>query len=280
MEQDEIYLIDLWRTLFREWKWFVAVLIVTLACTYAFTHLVKRQWEATAWILIGQVGQAPPDQDKKIEPLQRVLERLQLVPFQNEVLKSVGFSAQSPEAQLYRGSLKVEPLPYAGPIVRLNVRAHSPQQARQLATATVTQLQAVHQRLEQEPLKLAHANLDEVQADLRSALADRDQLQQILAPGNKGDVGSKMLASVSLAGKNEEIHKLQKARSDLIDRLSPTNTYETSLPWPIYVPQWQVFPNSVLMWGIGLFLGIVLGLFAATARSVARRQAYDRPALP
>jgi Chain length determinant protein len=273
MEQDEIYLIDLWRIFTRGWKWFAAVLIVTLACTYAFTHMVKRQWEATAWILIGQVGQAPPDQDKKIEPLQRVLERLQLVPFENEVLKSVGFSPFSPEAQLYRSSLKVEPLPYAGPLIKLSVRAHSPQQARQFAMATVTQLQAVHQHFEEVPLKLARTRLDEIQADLQSALTDRDQLLQTLAPGNKGDAGSKALASVSLAGKNEEIHKLQQARSDLIDRLSPTNTYETSLPWPVYVPERQVFPNPALMWGIGLLLGIVLGLFAATARSAARRPA-------
>jgi hypothetical protein len=273
MEQDEIYLIDLWRTLFREWKWFAAVLIVTLACTYAFTHTVKRQWEATAWILIGQVGQAPPDQDRKIEPLQRVLERLQLVTFENEVLKSVGLSPDSPEAQLYRGSIKLDPLPYAGPIVRLNVRAYSPLQARQLATATVTQLQAVHKQLEVVPLKLVRARLDEIQADLQSALADREQLQKVLAPDNKGDAGSKSLASVMLAGKNEEIHKLQETRSDLVDRLSPTSTYETSLAWPVYVPNRQAFPNSPLMAGIGLLLGIVLGLFAATARSVARRHA-------
>ena len=273
MEQDEIYLIDLWRTFSREWKWFAAVLIVTLACTYAFTHGVKRQWEATAWILIGQVGQAPPNHEQKIEPLQRVLERLQLVSFENEVLKSAGYSPDSPEAQLYRGSLKVDPLPYAGPIIRLSLRAHSPQQARQLATATFTQLHAVHKHLEEVPLKLARAHLDEVQADLQSALADRDQLLQILAPGSKGDAGSKTLASVSLAGKNEDIRRLQQTRSDLIDRLSPTYTYETSLPWPVYAPEWQVYPNPALMWGIGLLLGIVLGLFAATARSVARRQA-------
>ncbi|MBB6186038.1 Wzz/FepE/Etk N-terminal domain-containing protein [Rhodanobacter sp. MP7CTX1] len=273
MEQDEIYLIDLWRTLFREWKWFAAVLIVTLACTYAFTHLVKRQWEATAWILIGQVGQVPSGQDQKTEPLQRVLERLQLVPFQNDVLKGIGLSPDSPEAQLYRGSLKLDPLPYAGPLIRLSVRAHSPQQARQFATATVVELHAVHQHFDEVPLKLARARLDEIQADLQSALADRSRLLQILAPENKGDAASKSLASVSLASKDEEIRKLQEARSDLIDRLSPTYTYETSLPWPVYVPDRQAFPNPALMWGIGLLLGIVLGLFAATTRSVARRQA-------
>jgi uncharacterized protein involved in exopolysaccharide biosynthesis len=43
MEHDEIYLIDLWRIFTREWTWFVLVLVLTLACTYAFAHLVKRQ---------------------------------------------------------------------------------------------------------------------------------------------------------------------------------------------------------------------------------------------
>ena len=57
MEQDEIYLIDLWRIFTRGWMWFAGVLLLTLVCTYAFAHLVKRQWQATAWIQIGQVGQ-------------------------------------------------------------------------------------------------------------------------------------------------------------------------------------------------------------------------------
>src|SRR5690348_12523506 len=107
MEQDEIYLIDLWRIFTREWKWFAAVTVLTLACTYAFAHLVKRQWEASAWIQIAQVGQVPSGQDPKVEPLARVLERLQLVAFQNEVMASMGFSPKSPEALLYRKSLKL-----------------------------------------------------------------------------------------------------------------------------------------------------------------------------
>lgn len=273
MEQDEIYLIDLWRTFSREWKWFAVVLIVTLACTYAYTHLVKRQWEASAWILIGQVGQAPPDQDQKIEPLQRVIERLQLVPFENEVLKSVGLSPESAEGQLYRGSLKLDPLPYAGPIIKVSIRAYSSEQARQLATATVTQLQVIHQRLEVLPLSSARARLKEVQTDLQNALADRDRLLQALTRGNKGDAESRSVASLLLAGKNEEIGRLQKTKNDLVDHLSPTYTYETSLPWPVYVPAKQAFPNPALMWGIGILLGTFLGLSAAAAKNAARRQA-------
>src|SRR5579859_577273 len=110
MERDEIYLIDLWRTVIREWRWFVASLVGVLAITFAFTHSVRHQWEATAWIQIGQVGLVPVGQDPKVEPLQRVTERLQTADFQNAMMKSVGFSPNSPEARLYHKSLKLEPM--------------------------------------------------------------------------------------------------------------------------------------------------------------------------
>ena len=278
MEQDEIYLIDLWRIFICGWKWFAAVLILILACTYAFAHLVKRQWQATAWIQIGQVGQVPPGQDPKVEPLLRVIERLKLVPFENEILKSAGYTHNSPVAELYRKSLKLEPMPYAGPLIRLTVRAYSREQATELATATVTQLGAVHQRLEETPLKAARARLTQLEADLQTAEADQTRYQQAASGGNKGDAGSKdvqnpMLASLLLANKNEEIRGLRQARIDLTERLGPTYTYQTSMIWPVYVPDRQAFPNPELTWGIGLLLGLFLGAFATVVMAGKRRSA-------
>ncbi|EIL97486.1 hypothetical protein UUA_14829, partial [Rhodanobacter thiooxydans LCS2] len=85
------------------------------------------------WIQIAQVGSVPAGQDPKVEPLQRVTERLQLVPFQNQVLASAGYAKTTPVARLYRNSLKLEPMLYAGSLVKLTVRAYSPQQAGELA---------------------------------------------------------------------------------------------------------------------------------------------------
>lgn len=271
MERDEIYLIDLWRILVREWKWCLAVLILVLAGTYAFAHLVRRQWEASAWILIGQVGQVPPGQDPKVEPIARVLERLQTPTFQNEVTGSLGLAPDSREAQLYRKSLKLDPLPYAGPMVRVNVRGDSPAQARQLAEATVAQLRAVHRGMEATPLSLAHARLDEVQTELKEALADRDRLLQAASKDGAGGKDTS-LASVLLASKSEDIRNLQMQQSDLATRLSANFTYETSLPWPVYVPDRQAFPNPVLTYGIGLLAGLGLGVFAGVTRNAVRRR--------
>ena len=272
MEHDEIYLIDLWRIFSREWKWFVALLLLALLGTYAFAHLSRRQWEATAWIQIGQVGQVPSGQDPKVEPLLRVIERLQLVPFENQILQSAGLSPDSPEARLYRSSLKLEPMPYAGPLIRMNIRAYSREQASLLAEATVTELHAIHQRLAIIPLKSAQAHLERLQADLQVAQADRARFLQAGANGAAGkDVSGSMLANMLLASKNEEIRGLQQSRDDLLDRLGPTYTYETSMMWPAYVPERQAYPNPALTWGIGLLLGIVLGTLAVLARNVLRR---------
>ncbi|GGA03066.1 Wzz/FepE/Etk N-terminal domain-containing protein [Dyella caseinilytica] len=265
MQRDEIYLIDLWRMLARQWRWFTATLIVTLAVTFAFLHAVKPQWQATAWIQIGQVGNAPTGQDPKAEPLLRVIERLQLIPFQDQVLSSIGVSSDTPEGALYRKSLKLEPMPYAGPLVKLSVRAQSPQQAAELATATVAQLQAVHRELEAAPLQLAHARLDEVQADLQKATAERDGLLQAASQDRD------RLSSVLLVSVDEEIQTLKQTRGELLVRLGANYTYDTSLVWPVYVPTNQAFPNAALIWGAGLLLGLFFGMLVAIARDALCR---------
>ncbi|GGY23128.1 chain-length determining protein [Rhodanobacter panaciterrae] len=277
MEQDEIYLIDLWRIFSREWKWFAAVLVVILACTYVFAHRARNQWEATAWIQIGQVGQVPSGQDPKTESLARVIERLQMVPFENEVMNSLGFLPDSPEAALYRKSMKLDPLPYAGPLIRMSLRGYSAQQARQFALATVNQLHAIHEQLEATPLKLARARLDQIQADLRDAQVERDRLQQAVTPAGKDGAGGKgiqdpLLASVLLTSKDAEIRGLELSKSDLVDRLSATYTYETSLLGSIYAPDKKVSPNLVLIWGAGILFGAFLAGLTALARDALRRR--------
>lgn len=276
MEQNEIYLIDTWRIFVREWRWFMAVLVVVFACVLAFAHNVKRQWEATAWMQVGQVGQVLSSQDMKVEPFQRVIERMQTVWFQNDVLKSIGFLPQTPEAGLYRASFKLDPSPYAG-LIRFSVRGNSRQQASQFATATVDHLQAIHQRLEVPLLQLAHAHLDQVENDLQTAMADRQRLLQAQAPGNDHDTGknlqSSLVANMLLVSKNEEIRGLQQQKNEISARLGSNYTYETSMLWPVYVPVRQAFPNVVLMCGVGLLLGVLFGALAAMARSAMRRTA-------
>jgi uncharacterized protein involved in exopolysaccharide biosynthesis len=273
MQRDEVYVLDLWRILMREWRWFAAGVLVVLALVFAFTRTARPQWEATAYIQIGQVAGVPPGADPKVEPLARVLERLKLVPFQNQVMASIGIKDDAPEAALYRKSLKLEPLPYAGPLVKFTVRGWSPQQARQFAEATVAQLQALHQKLLAGPLAMTQARLDEVQGELDRAQTQRQQLVQAAAAGEaRGkDAPTTGVTSVLLTTTDAEILGLRQAKGDLAVRLSPNYTYDTSLMWPIYVPRSTAYPNLLLIWGVGLLFGLSLGAFAAIARHAMRR---------
>ncbi|GLQ95541.1 Wzz/FepE/Etk N-terminal domain-containing protein [Dyella acidisoli] len=267
MQRDEVYLIDMWRILLREWRWFMAVLIVVLAATFTFLRVTKPQWQADAWIQIGQVGFVPAGQDPKAEPFARVMERVKLIPFQNETLESIGIGSRTPEGALYRHSLKIEPLPYAGPLIKLSVRAHSPEMARKLAEATVERLRDIHRSTEATQLNFARAHLAEVLTDLQQTTAERDHLQQVATQSKDN------FAGVLLTSKNDEVRSLQQARADLEARLSTTYTYDTSLMWPVYVSEDPVFPNHLLMWGMGGVLGVFLGTLAAVRRNALRRRA-------
>lgn len=266
METDDVYLIDMWRLLRRQWLPFAGVLVAVLALTFAYTRLARAQWEATAWIQIGQVAPAPAGQDPKVETLLRTIERLQTRAFQDAVTTSAGVAATSREASLYRKSMKLDPEPYAN-LIKMRIRAYSARQAADLATTTVRSLEAIHRKIGEVPLQLAKQRLDEIEADLRTAQGDRDRLSREAASAGPG-AG---MASVLLAAKNEDVRALQQARSELVARLVPNYTFETSMPWPIYVPNDKVFPNPVLLWGIGILAGLVLGGLAAVASDALRR---------
>lgn len=271
MQRDEVYVLDLWHILAREWAWFLAGLLAVLIAVFAFSHSARRQWEATAYIQIGQVP-ALPGTDPKVEPLARVLERLQLVPFQNHVLANIGIKEDAPEARLYRKSVKLDPLPYAGPLVKFSVRGWSPEQARQFAEATVAELQVVHQALLAKPLAMTQARLSDVDADLKAAEAQRDQLLQTAKPGASKDAQGDGVASMLLTATDAQIRELRQTQGELSIRLARNYTYQTSLMWPVYVPQGPVFPNLTLIWGIGILFGLSLGAFAAIVRNALRRK--------
>ncbi|WP_448096388.1 Wzz/FepE/Etk N-terminal domain-containing protein [Luteibacter yeojuensis] len=271
---DEIYLIDMWRIVVREWRWFAGTAAIVLMLTFAYLHASRSQWEATTWIQLGQMGFAPAGQDPKIEPFQRTLERLETVAFQNDVLKSVGVPVDAPEARLYRRSLKLEPLPYAN-MIKIHVRAYSERDASQLASATVSVLQAIHERIGARPLELARDRMGEVEANLKQARADQERLSRE-ANGGKGDEAR--LAGVLLASANDEVRALEQARSDLATRLAGNYTSATSMPWPIDAPEGRVFPNALLTWGMGMLAAAFLASLAAVARHAMRRRHAPAPA--
>ena len=275
---DEIYLIDMWHVVVREWLWFLATGVLIMLATFYYLHSSRSQWEATSWIQIGQVGVAPVGQDPKVEPILRVMERLQTPNFQDEVLKSVGVPLDAPEAALYRRSMKLEAMPYAN-LIKMHIRAYSQQDASQLASATVAVLHVIHEQAGATAMQLAHARLQEIETNLKDALADRDRLAKEIASG-KSDQAE--IASMVMAGKSNEIRSLEQARNELAVRLTSNYTSETLMPWPPSVPPGRAFPNTVLTLGLGALVALFFASLVAVARNALRTRmtvgAAARPA--
>lgn len=271
-QHDEIYLIDLWRILRREWRWALAALVLVLGLAFVFLRVATPQWEATAWIQVGEIGPTPAGRDPKVEPFQRVIDRMKTRLFQDAVLRQAGVPLKSRVAQVYRGSLKPDPDPYAN-LIGITVRAESAQQARTLAMATVTVLQTLHGDTNTAALALARTRLQGLSEDLRVATLTRQQLQQQLhaGQGGSGATPAQVLAGVLLTENTTAIRAIKAERDDLIARLTARYTYQTSLAWPLYVPEQRAFPNAVMVWAVALLGGAGLGTVVAVLRNAWRR---------
>ncbi|WP_115527582.1 MULTISPECIES: Wzz/FepE/Etk N-terminal domain-containing protein [Xanthomonas] len=269
-QHDEIYLIDLWRILRREWRWALAALVLVLGMTFVFLRVAKPQWDVTAWIQVGEIGPTPAGRDPKVEPFQRVIDRMKTRLFQDAVLHQAGVPLKSRAAQLYRGSLKPDPDPYAN-LIGVTIRAESVQQARTLAMATVTALQSLHGDTNTAALALARTRLQGLDEDLRVAMLNREQLQQQLQAGTAASP-AQVLAGVLLTDNTATIRAIKSERDDLIARLTARYTYQTSLAWPLYVPEQRAFPNAVMVWAVGLLGGAGLGVLVAVVRNAWRRR--------
>ncbi|WP_115561834.1 Wzz/FepE/Etk N-terminal domain-containing protein [Xanthomonas arboricola] len=276
-QHDEIYLIDLWRILRREWRWALAALVLVLGMTFVFLRVAKPQWEATAWIQVGEIGPTPAGRDPKVEPFQRVIDRMKTRLFQDAVLHQAGVPLKSRAAQLYRGSLKPDPDPYAN-LIGVTIRAESVQQARTLAMATVTALQSLHGDTNAAALALARTRLQGLDEDLRVAMLNREQLQQQLQAGTAASP-AQVLAGVLLTDNTATIRAIKTERDDLIARLTARYTYQTSLAWPLYVPEQRAFPNALMIWAVGLLGGAGLGVLVAVGRNAWRRRAEGARAI-
>lgn len=272
MQQDEIYLIDMWRLLSRQRWWFLSVFVIVLALVAGYLVTAKRQWEVDAWVQVGQNGTAPVGQDPKLESLIRVMERLKTNGFKNEVLAGIGIPVKSPEARLYRRSMKLEAQPFAN-LMHITVRAYSAGDARQLAIATADHLRGIHKTLGIVPLATAQKRLQEIDGELDAALADRERLRAELGAGH----GDGALASFSLAGTDAGIRELQQARGEIRTRLEGNYTFDTSMPWPVQVSDAPVVPMIPLVAGLGVLGGLLAGVLVSIAAD-ARRRSTARPA--
>lgn len=260
---DEISLRDLWQTLVRRKWWVLGLpLLAVIAASVAVTFM-KPQWEAKAAIRIGAVGQAA----QLIEPPARVVERMKLESFEDAVLANIGLSGQkTPEAKLFRSSLKVKALPNTD-LIEIKVRGYSPESAKRSTDATVGYLHRIHNGMAAPSVQRMKQLLAQVEREIAQTKAEREKALKIVGLKDKGFAEARFIERVMLANimiqRDRELRGLEQAKTEYEEQLSPMRTYPTSYIEKISVSEEPVAPKKGLIVVLAGVLGLFLGVMAA-----------------
>ena len=259
----EISLLDLWQILLRR-KWWVlgAPLLAVVAAAVAVTFM-KPQWEATAAIQIGAVGQA----GQVIEPPARVVARVNLKSFEDAVLASLGLSGQkTPEAKLFRSSLKVKALPNTD-LIEIKVRGYSRESAKRSTEATVDYLRRIHQGMAAPTVQRMKQLLAQVEREIAQTRAEREKVLKIMDLKDKAITEASFMRNIVLANimvqRDNELRGLEQAKTDYEEQLGPMRTYPTSYIEKISVSEGPVAPKKALIVLLAGVLGLFVGVMAA-----------------
>ena len=263
LPDDEISLLDLWQTLVRRKWWVLGLpLLAVIAAAVAVTFM-KPQWEATAAIRIGAVGQAA----QLIEPPARVVERMKLKSFEDAVLAGLELSGQkTPEAKLFRSSLKVKALPNTD-LIEIKVRGYSQESARRSADATVSYLHRIHNGMAAPTVQRMKQLLAQVEREIAQTKAEREKALKITGLNDKTNAEARFMENIVLANimiqRDSELRELEQTKMEYEEQLNPMRTYPTSYIEKISVSEEPVAPKKALMVLLAGVLGLFVGVMAA-----------------
>ena len=265
---DEISLFDLWQTLVRRKWWVLGIPLLAVITAAVAVTFMKPQWDATATIQIGavgQAGQAGQAAGQVIEPPARVVARVNLKSFEDAVLASPGLSGQTtPEAKLFRGSLKVKALPNTD-LIEIKVRGYSWESAKRSTEATVDYLHRIHQGMAATTVQRMKQFLAQAEREIAQTKAEREKALKILDLKDKAISEASFMGNIVLANimvqRDNELRGLEQAKKGYEEQLDPMRTYPTSYIEKISVSEGPVAPKKsqilVLAGVMGLFLGVV-----------------------
>jgi uncharacterized protein involved in exopolysaccharide biosynthesis len=258
--------------------WVVGFVVVgaLIGGLVSFTH--PREWEASSVLQIGEVDDTLADRAPgPIDPPSRVVQRVMVEPFVDQVLSSLSLPIESaPESDLIRRSLTAEVVSNTD-LVKFKVRAFSPELAKSVLQVTQSQIIATHSQIFDESVKRMRARLDGINADIAETEAKREQISSttsVRAPvsGATDGTANALLGNMFDVQDRTLLDSMRNRRAELIQRLSPEHTFNTKPLAEVYVSRRSVSPRRLMYLLVGAVVGLVGGLLVAGTRHVRARQ--------
>jgi uncharacterized protein involved in exopolysaccharide biosynthesis len=279
--EDEISLYDLWQMLAEGRFWIIFGAIAGLIGATAYLLLVSPQYEATALVQIGQMGQAQANQGRigqvilvPIEAQARVIERILQPSFKIAVLKKLGWEA-GPRAALYMNFLKVTPAKSAD-LIELKLMAMTREDAEKAIATTIEQFAFAQKIISQSATERLQAQLKEISAEIKekaNMLAELDRIARQQGLGaSHGRLSEWMLYMQLWSGKEERLKELRHLEAQYREVISLTGTagaVALESPWVSATP---VFPKKGQTLMLATMGGLFLGVLAVALRCGLRNR--------
>lgn len=273
LEQDDMSLQDLWRVLVAQKKWVIGIAIVCVFLAIVWVSITRPKWEATAVIQIGQIGLPAAGQAPLlVEPSVRVIERMRLKSFEDDVLTALKIPIDPGDtiAQLFRSSLSLKILGTTD-LIQVRIRGYSPDQGAIWARAIADRIKVVHEEITQPIVERLKKQLVELSKQMQAIEQERGSLLKIIststARSGDGKFSENLLLSNLLIAKNAELRDFEMRRLAVNDQLTWIRAYPTSIVDRVYVPEKPASPKKLLTVLLAAIVGLVLGVIVGLLRN-------------
>ena len=263
-EQYEISITDVFYSIRKNLKLLLISLIVGAFFGLILTFIIPKQYQATALVKIGQLGNIG-SAGIPIESSLQVLDRIKSRSFQDDVLGALKIETIDDDNSLvkrFRETLiiKLE----KSDLITLSVKALSRKEAQRQLVAVVIQLNIAHNKISNPTITRLNLELDSIKNDLKFAEFESKRIANLLEV-QADSVTDKKFSQVALLSSlhmslESEIRSFNDSKRLLEERLSVERTFPTHVLGRVEVTRKAVFPKKTIFVPIGAFLGLLLGI--------------------
>lgn len=269
---DELSLLDLVAFVRRNARTLLATTLIGAVLGGVIAFSVSPQWEASALVRIGQLGNV----GSPIEPPLQLVDRIKSKSFQNDVLKRLGLANGDYDAKMFRDTLKVKL--EKSVLISLALRDMSADAVKLHMSAVINELKEIHSRMSAPTINRLQQELAMIELELKRASVESERLEKSL--DGAGSVSEKtfsqaVLVSNLLLVREGELRAFRERKRALEEQLSVERTFPTDVLGRVEILSEPVFPKKSLFIVAGLFIGLFIGVFVSVIRAACCKRACE-----
>lgn len=264
-EIDELSYIDLLAFISRNFRVFLGCALIGVVVGLVLAYALPAQWEASASIKIGQLGNSGSS-GSLIEPALQVVDRIKNISFQKSVLNRLGTinGENSTNVKTFNSSLKVKL--EKSELISISLDSYSPEDAKAYLEAVIEELKNIHTRMSESAINRWNQELVSTEEAIKKDIDESNSLNKSLKELNASEkkfpemlLKSNILLLHELARERELQFYLER-KFLLQEQLSSERTFATEVLGQVEVSGVPVFPKKPLFALAGIILGLILGV--------------------